>query len=467
MQIGNQPGPSRSTLTGGPEAAPLIRVNSPATELQELQLEALTPEQLSQVRTYLSEVNQGAGEVRSLTPDVIPGLDHREHQKMQRGYRTLSDGGNIFQLLDEKPQIAEKIGRFVEGGRHGQELPPLPQPTTANDPVQIFLQSFDHWDTNHDGALDRSELGRVLQDTSLTPEQGAAFAVIYDRCINPRHDSAHPENNEPDLLADGRLTREEVQSVTGRTGSYQRNLQKIQNSPDQAFVGPPDGDAVRQGRYGSCAFLAALIAMAENDPAAVQRMIHDNGDGSWNVTFPGHDPIRVTLSPAERALGSTSDAQGGQNGLWVAILEKAYAQLKAGPGAANPLEIYNDGENERETSRVLSGQSIDHYELGATGLGGMIQQTVVRRAIERALLEGRPVTCALQDQSNPWHLPTSHAYTVLNLRGDNITVRNPWGDQGGEGNQNPDTGWTPDGQGDGRITIPFNDFCRYFREVNC
>lgn len=471
MQIGNQVGSPQSTsLTR--EVAPQRPTRS-LEELSQLPLESLTPEQRAQMRTYLSDAGQDAARLRQLTPEVIPGLDRREHQEMQRGYKTLNGGGNVLNLLSENQGLAEKIASFVERSKRKEVVPTPPPPPPAQQaeaPAQAFLDNFERWDGNQDGFLDRDELGRALQDPSMTPELGAAFAVIYERVTSPRKDRENPANSEVDLLADGKLSREEVAGITGKNGAYQRALAKIQNSPERAFIGPPDGDSVVQGRHGSCAFLAALIAMAESDPAAIQRMIRDNGDGSWDVTFPGREPVKVTLSAAERALGATSDAQGGQNGLWVAILEKAYAITQAGADSSNPLSVYDNGENARTTSEVLSGQDIEKIQLGQDGggLGQLLLQGRVREAISRALLEGRPVTCALFNAENPWGLPISHAYTVLNIRGDNLTVRNPWGDNAsGEGRPNEDANWQPDGQADGRITVSLSEFIRYFSEVNC
>lgn len=455
MQIGSQSGNRIAPQTE-------TQVRS-VQELRELPLESMSAQQLSEVRQYLSKVSGGTEKIRELTPNLVPGLEPREQVEMQRGFSTLSKGGNIRQLLSNRSEIRDKVSHFVRESKEKWKWPlPAPPPATKLDePVRIFLDNFDRWDANHDGFLDRNELGRALQDTKLTPEQGAALAVIYERTMSPRSDQQNPENNETDLLQDGKLSKDEVRTITNRSGAYQNALNKIRKSPNKDFVGPPDGDSIVQGRHGSCAFLAALVAMAENDPAAVKKMIRDNGDGSWNVTFPGRPPVRVTLSAAEKALGASSDAQGGQNGLWVAILEKAYAMVQAGPNSADPLAIYQNGEDEQTTSKVLTGQNALRIELGQKGLMGTIQTMQVKGAIEAAILAGRPVTCSLFSKDNPWKLPTSHAYTVLNIRGDNLTIRNPWGDSAsGEGQ-------TKDGQADGRITVSLADFVRYFREVVC
>lgn len=407
---------------------------------------------------YLSQASGDIEGVRQLGARWIEGLSGREHTQMQKGFRALSGGENLGKLLEERPEIREKVQKFVDesknkggiGGILGGIAIQPGQPTEG--PAQKFLDRFDSWDTNRDGGLDREELGRALQDPSLNDEYAAAFAVIYERVTSPRRDPSNPANNEPDLMADGRLTKDEVRSIRGREDSYRRTLEKLQKSPTEAFVGPPDGDSVRQGRHGSCAFLAAIIAQAENDPASIQRMIASNPDGSWTVTFPGQDPVQVRLSRAEIALGASTGSQNGNNGLWVAILEKAYAIVQSG-GASNPLSIYEDGEPIDRTTQVVSGENST-----SIALGDQVNLRDLKARIERALLDGRPITASLH-QDNPYNLPDGHAYSVLNLRGDNITLRNPWGDnRSGEGNTN-------DGQVDGRLTLPLSDFARYFRSI--
>ena len=47
----------------------------------------------------------------------------------------------------------------------------------------------------------------------------------------------------------------------------------------------PSLSDIQQGSYGDCYFLSSLGALARNDPNAVKNMIHDNGNGTYTVTF--------------------------------------------------------------------------------------------------------------------------------------------------------------------------------------
>src|SRR5690606_20305303 len=61
--------------------------------------------------------------------------------------------------------------------------------------------------------------------------------------------------------------------------------------PETPFVtGEGDANAVdpndvKQDGYGSCGVLSTLETIAQQNPAAIQGMIQDNGDGTYTVTF--------------------------------------------------------------------------------------------------------------------------------------------------------------------------------------
>jgi hypothetical protein len=85
---------------------------------------------------------------------------------------------------------------------------------------------------------------------------------------------------------------------------------------------------IKQQDLGDCYFLASLGAVAERSPGLIRSMFIDNGDNTWTVRFY-HDgkPDYITVNrdlPTD-ANGNAVFA-GWDNGLWVALAEKAYAQ---------------------------------------------------------------------------------------------------------------------------------------------
>ena len=81
--------------------------------------------------------------------------------------------------------------------------------------------------------------------------------------------------------------------------------------------------AVRQGKLGSCYFHAVIAALAESQPGGLQRMIQANGDGTYTVRFA--DAVKENAYP-EDVQYTRESGYDLSEGLWVAVLFRAYAQ---------------------------------------------------------------------------------------------------------------------------------------------
>jgi hypothetical protein len=89
---------------------------------------------------------------------------------------------------------------------------------------------------------------------------------------------------------------------------------------------PPGGitpQAVRQGGLGSCYFHSVVAALAATDPQAIRKMIEANADGSYTVHFA--DGGKETAYPQD-ILYARHSGYDLSDGLWVAVLFRAYAQ---------------------------------------------------------------------------------------------------------------------------------------------
>jgi hypothetical protein len=105
--------------------------------------------------------------------------------------------------------------------------------------------------------------------------------------------------------------------------------------------GTPGYDDVAQGYIGDCYFLSSLGQVALQSPGAIAGMFTNNGDGTYTLRFFNNgvaDYVTVNLDlPAARdgTFAYANDYQYGRpayvasstNVLWVALAEKAYAQL--------------------------------------------------------------------------------------------------------------------------------------------
>ncbi len=82
-------------------------------------------------------------------------------------------------------------------------------------------------------------------------------------------------------------------------------------------------EAVRQGNLGSCYFHAVIAAMAQRREDTIRKMIQSNSDGSYTVTFG--DGKKETAYPLDLRYTRES-GYDLSDGLWVAVLFRAYAQ---------------------------------------------------------------------------------------------------------------------------------------------
>ena len=103
-------------------------------------------------------------------------------------------------------------------------------------------------------------------------------------------------------------------------------------SPARAGLAPSDklySDAgvrpeiVRQGTLGSCYFHSVVAAFANTRPDILEKMISANGDGTYSVTFA--DGAKEKSYPEDIIFARTS-GYDRSDGLWVAVLFRAYAQ---------------------------------------------------------------------------------------------------------------------------------------------
>jgi hypothetical protein len=219
---------------------------------------------------------------------------------------------------------------------------------------------------------------------------------------------------------------------------------------------PPDVDALRQGALGDCWFLSGLGAVVRQDPEFVAEHLHDNGNGTYTVTFyRDGEPIPITVDgtlptrPDDTRLFANGTGGPATGPLWAAIYEKAYASYE---GRYGDLE----GGWGDEAIEVLTGRTTHRSNPGDVSL----------EQIQAMLAAGQPVTVGTNtkfqwfwEEENPYFGPgnqlvASHEYAVESVvktdDGWQITVINPWG----QGASRPQV-----------VTLGDDEFREYFREV--
>ena len=213
------------------------------------------------------------------------------------------------------------------------------------------------------------------------------------------------------------------------------------SDPLFSSAGPSPND-IEQGDLGDCYFLSTISAIAKVDPAAIRKDIINNQDGTYTVDFTngsGVKPIRVSADLPTYSDGQLAYAGlGAGHSIWVAVLEKAFADFRT--AAKNYASLSGGWMAEVFSDLGIKSQST-YATASATALGILMAKDLNAKdaatfATGDTIADGAP-------------LIADHAYEInainLDASGKPVSVqmRNPWGVDGA-GN---------DGDNDGYVTM--------------
>ena len=206
------------------------------------------------------------------------------------------------------------------------------------------------------------------------------------------------------------------------------------------FVDGVDAGDIDQGNTGSCYFLSALAGTANDKSEIIEDMFVDNGDNTYSVRFYTNgqaDYVTVDSMMATKADGTYLHANAGGDGgaqnivaddneLWVALAEKAYAQLNESgrlgqQEATNRYGAGNQGSHGISWgSRELATEHITGLEAssGSASFSGAGTSNVSSTELQNLVNSDRVVTVG-------WG---GHARTIMSY--DEVTgeyeIRNPY-----------------------------------------
>jgi hypothetical protein len=227
-----------------------------------------------------------------------------------------------------------------------------------------------------------------------------------------------------------------------------------------------DGDSsaadvsdIHQGGYGDCFFMSSMGAIAREHPEFIEKMIDDNGDGTYTVTF--YDPHcftpigpcfytehKVTVDDIfPEHLADPMDAtSGGTQEAWTLILEKAYMQWQK----ENGIDPSADLPSPSIALSVMTGKDSYNYPSELLSIEGLNQRFQNGDAITAGSdwFGGPPEYFKVNPPVKDPILAEGHVYFVTGVDPVNntVTLQNPWG---------PAPEYPP-------ITMPFEDYQKCF-----
>lgn len=301
------------------------------------------------------------------------------------------------------------------------------------DMLAVFASAKDG---NVVSADEVADLGKIVnQAPGSMPDSvhNLSFKVVFGDAANAHYQGAELGN----LSAGSSGTRlqnlvnkwflgmdhPEAKNDAGTT-TYQYKL--AQGQLYQNGIAPLDID---QGAVGDCYFMSTLATAAQRSPSSIQNMITDNGDGTYTVRFfksTGADYVTVDrylpVSATDYFVYANNSSMlkydSANNELWVALVEKAYAQINESGW------IGQDGTN---SYQGLSGGGWAPLQQ-VTGQSYTTSSLTSKQDLIDAVNAGKMITIATKADPPTAGMIGNHMYSVQGYDASTgrFKLLNPW-----------------------------------------
>jgi hypothetical protein len=377
-------------------------------------------------------------------------------------------GTDDFEIVTLSGLAAGTYYLEVDGASNPCYTLTVSAPTSANWYAQTLsdpnLRSLVQTYNTNDGSIDRNEALRLFEevrqdgtvsasefrDLTVVANDTSVIAmpdpvrVLFEKVVDGDPANAHYQTQAlGNLAADSKAAQLEKLVDKWFLG-MDHPVAEDGATYDQAsgnLFGGPQHDAlsyqdIKQGDVGDCYFLSSLGTVALNTPQVIRNMFIDNGDGTWTVRFiHGAAADYVTVDrylPAFQGqfvyANTGNSVTDPNNVLWVALAEKAYAELNESgwigrTTSANSYASIGYGYSDKPINQI-SGAT-----MAGADLAGVTFDTL------RANFDARAyVTIASRGDGVADNVVPSHMYLMVGYDAvaQTVTLFNPWGVGGGD-----------------------------------
>ncbi|KAF3891054.1 C2 family cysteine protease [Tolypothrix campylonemoides VB511288_2] len=317
---------------------------------------------------------------------------------------------------------------------------------SRNDMIEIFRNAKDD---NVINAIELKDL-RVLVSNADRFNMPDYVRVLSDKVVNTNVANTKYQGQNLDNLFAG-STGNQMEKLIGKwfLGSDRPTIPvnyTYQQASGFLFQNGVSYQDVNQGGLANCYFMAGLAEVALHSPSKIQSMFTDNGDSTYTVRFYKNgvadyvtvDKFLPITSSGTFAYAQQTKSNGGyyndsSNELWVALAEKAYAQINESgwieqSNTNSYLGIEYGADNKvvtHVTGRNTSSSSLDF------------------NSMVNAYKTGNLMGVSSYVSGVASNIVPNHVYVVTNYDSltQKFTLYNPWGMNGGyyEGKFKPGT----------------------------
>jgi hypothetical protein len=212
---------------------------------------------------------------------------------------------------------------------------------------------------------------------------------------------------------------------------------------DEKKAGTPEFAVtdIHQEQVGDCYLLSSVGEIAKIRPDILQKMIKDNGNGTYTVTFHEQKSglsyvwgkvtgdtfkeVQVTVdgnfAPNVANSGPADDVVAGKKEIWVQVVEKAYAKYHGGYDKIQ-------GGDPANALQELTGKEATSVGTGSVSLKDLQDDVAAKK----------PIVMSTPDRDEgkkgkmPFKMHSNHAYMVDHIEAGpdgkaRVFLRNPWG----------------------------------------